>query len=95
MGLMDAVRHAEQRGKKAVSRGATLARASFQNAEAGIRQQISAHIHHNHSNATLPVSNHADPEQESAPAAKARTGIVSVNGQDVEQMRCTGGRRTA
>ena len=92
MGLMDAVRHAEQRGKKAVSRGATLARASFQNAEAGIRQQITAHIHHN---AKLPVSNHADPEQESTPTVKARTGIVSVNGQDVGEMRCTGGRRTA
>jgi len=44
-----------------------------------------------------PVSAHADPKQEheSSPRAKGRTGIVSVNGQDVGEMRCTGGRGSA
>ena len=27
--------------------------------------------------------------------SEARTGIVSINGRDVEKMRCTGGRHTA
>jgi hypothetical protein len=27
--------------------------------------------------------------------AKPRTGIVSINGRDVEKMHCTGGRHTA
>ena len=42
----------------------------------------------------LPSSAHADPEQEreTAPPTVARTGIVSVNGRDVEEMCCTGGR---
>jgi hypothetical protein len=44
----------------------------------------------NHS--VLPASTHPDPEQEkeNLPPAKVRTGIVSVNGHDVGQMRCTG-----
>jgi hypothetical protein len=38
------------------------------------------------------ASSHPDPEQEkeSLPAARVRTGIVSVNGRDVGEMRCTG-----
>ena len=43
------------------------------------------------------VSTHTDPEQgpDNLPSRKPRTGIVSVNGRDVEEMRCTGGRRSA
>ena len=33
-----------------------------------------------------------DPEERESSSSKVRTGIVSVNGRDVEQMRCTGGR---
>lgn len=33
-------------------------------------------------------------ERDSSSSSNVRTGIVSVNGRDVEQMRCTGGRRT-
>ena len=42
------------------------------------------------SQATGPVSSHPDPEQESdSPApSKVRTGIVSVNGRDIEIMHC-------
>jgi len=49
----------------------------------------------NHS--MLQASSHPDPEQEkeSLPAAKVRTGIVSVNGRDVGEMRCTGRRHSA
>jgi hypothetical protein len=40
-----------------------------------------------------PASTFPDPEEREASASsKVRTGIVSVNGRDVEQMRCTGGR---
>lgn len=45
----------------------------------------------NHPNAPSPSSSHPDPaEQEGAslPSAKVRTGIVSVNGQDVGVMHC-------
>jgi hypothetical protein len=36
---------------------------------------------------------HPDPKQEreNPPASKGRTGIVSVNGRDIGEMRCTGG----
>jgi hypothetical protein len=36
-----------------------------------------------------------DPEQEreNLPPGKVRTGIVSVNGHDIGEMRCTGGRK--
>ena len=64
------------------------------------------HAHLHHSGATLrpaakrhvpPGSAHPDPEQErdSSPQRKVRTGIVSVNGRDVGEMHCTGGRHTA
>ena len=35
---------------------------------------------------------HDDGEE--LPASKERQGIVSINGQDVETMRCCGGKRT-
>jgi hypothetical protein len=65
------------------------------NAEASIRRNMEMNVHENGPNAARPVSAHSDPEQEKAPSSKVRTGIVSVNGQDVGEMRCTGGRRTA
>jgi hypothetical protein len=33
-------------------------------------------------------------EMEPSPASKTRTGIVSINGRDVEKMHCSGGRRS-
>jgi hypothetical protein len=40
---------------------------------------------------------YADREssREGSSNSKVRTGIVSVNGRDVGEMRCTGGRRSA
>jgi len=45
---------------------------------------------HRRGQTTGPISSHPDPEQESdIPApSKVRTGIVSVNGQDVGVMHC-------
>ena len=59
--------------------------------KAASRNYVQATAHtSNHS--VLQASSHPDPEQEkeSLPAAKVRTGIVSVNGRDVGEMRCTG-----
>jgi hypothetical protein len=83
MTLLDALRHAEQQGKESVHRGAE----KLHNLETAIRRRVRG------SKAT-PTS--AEPERrDSAPSTKVRTGIVSVNGRDVEEMRCTGGRHTA
>ena len=95
MGLMDALRHAEQQGRDAAHRGAKFARTGMQNAEASIRRNVGMKPHENRLHPPQPVSAHSDPEQEKVPTSKVRTGIVSVNGQDVGEMRCTGGRRTA
>lgn len=41
------------------------------------------------------VQGRAEPEQErdASSSSKGRTGIVSVNGRDIGEMRCTGGRQ--
>jgi hypothetical protein len=85
MGLVDAVRHAEQQFTKSARRGAERAKAGVEAMEAGILRTLKPHH-----NSAVPTSAH--PEQEPEPSAKVRTGIVSVNGQDVGKMRCTGGR---
>ncbi len=89
MGLIDSFRHAEQQAAKSARSGAQFARKGIRAAEASVMRRVKAHRQPANS---LPVSAHADPEQpgEPAPAAKVRTGIVSVNGQDVGEMRCTG-----
>ena len=46
----------------------------------GIARQISASFQHD--------------DSDDLPAPKIRQGIVSINGQDVETMRCTGRKRT-
>jgi hypothetical protein len=50
--------------------------------------------HRNHSTAAAR-SSHADPKQqhETSQRKKVRTGIVSVHGRDVGEMRCTGGKQ--
>lgn len=44
-----------------------------------VAKRISSSIHHE--------------EGEELPSRKVREGIVSINGQDVETMRCTGSKR--
>jgi hypothetical protein len=89
MGLIDSLRHAEQQAVKSVRRGAKFAKQEVQAAEASVLRRVKSR---RTANPTPPVSSHADPEQEreASPKPKARTGIVSVNGQDVGEMRCTG-----
>lgn len=86
MNLLDALRHAEQQGKKQVNRGAE----KLHDVETSLRRKFKGA-------AAARAASHSDPEQDvQAPTAdKGRTGIVSVHGRDVGEMRCTGGRRTA
>ena len=90
MGLMDSLRHAEQQAVTSARRGTELAKQKVQAAETSVLHRVKSR--RGSKPVTLPVSAHADPEQEQERAAspKARTGIVSINGQDVGQMRCTG-----
>ena len=90
MGLRDALRHAEQQGKEAAQRGADLARAGIEAAEAGLRRKV--RMGRKSAESQRATASQLDPEQEreAVPPAKVRTGIVSVNGQDVGQVRCTG-----
>lgn len=83
MNLLDALRHAEQQGKDQVHRSAE----KLHNVEAAIRRKVKR------PNAS-PSSSYPDPEQEREipSAGKGRTGIVSVNGRDVGEMHCTGGK---
>jgi hypothetical protein len=87
MDLRGTLRQAEQQVARSARRGAERAKAGVE-AEAGILRTLKAH--RNSAESPSPMSAH--PEQESEPAAKVRTGIVSVNGQDVGKVRCTGGR---
>jgi len=86
MNLMDALRHAEQQGKNQVHRGAE----KLHKVEAAIRRKVKGH-------AAVTSSAYPDPEQErESPATPSgRTGVISVNGRDVGEMHCTGGRRSA
>ena len=88
MSLGDKLRHAEEYGSKAAHLGAERVRSGVQNAEAALHRLAASRKR----KPTKWVSTHADPEQESAPPPKVRTGIVSVNGRDVGEMHCTGGR---
>jgi hypothetical protein len=91
MGLRSKLRAAEDFGAKAAHLGAQRIRTGLQNLETSLHSRGSG------GNLNLlrsPGSIHPDPEQqrEASPNSKVRTGIVSVNGQDVGEMRCTGGR---
>jgi hypothetical protein len=85
MNLLDALRHAEQRGKKTAQRGAE----KLHDLETAVRRRVRGQ---NASSAS--TSPDSEQERESSGSSKVRTGIVSVNGRDVGEMRCTGGRRT-
>lgn len=91
MGLRDRLHRIEQQGEESLHRGAELARAGVHNLQSKISRKTKARA------AQSPMSIQPDPvqEQDLPPQPKVRTGIVSVNGCDVEKMRCTGGKRTA
>jgi hypothetical protein len=93
MGPLDALRRTEQQIQEAARRGADLARSTLQGVETRMRRRM----HRKSQSQRLPMSAHPGANQESqgTSATAARTGIVSVNGQDVEKMRCTGGRKVA
>lgn len=93
MGVIQRLRQVEEAGKKAAHLGADLVRTGMHNAEDSVRRQVISH--RSHAKSKISPSVHPDPEQESPTEPNARTGIVSINGQDVEEMRCTGGRRSA
>jgi len=85
MGLMDTLRNAEHQQERNLRRGAEKLREGMKNVDAAIRRKVRPMI----------GSSHPDPveERDSSPARKVRTGIVSVNGRDVGELRCTGGRK--
>ena len=91
MSIRGKLHNAEERGAKAIHRGSEHLKAAIHNATRGVRKLQASRA------AGRPTSSHADPEQdrESPPNPKVRTGIVSVNGRDVGEMCCTGGRRPA
>lgn len=93
MSFGNKLREAEELGSKAAHLGAQRAKNGLLSVEARLRK-LGASLKTAHANQS--VSAHADPEQarENSPNPKVRTGIVSVNGRDVGEMRCTGGRNS-
>jgi len=88
MRLSDRLRQAEEQGAQAAHRGAELVKGGIHNIEANLQRLRAGR---KRAKTNLPVSAYPDPEQEAATSnPKVRTGIVSVNGQDVGKMRCTG-----
>lgn len=79
MGLMDSLRHAEQRAANTARGGARRAKAGIEAAEASILRSIQSHRHAEES-----------PERKQSASPKGRTAIVSINGEDVGKMHCTG-----
>lgn len=66
--------------------GTDRVRAGIHKVEDTVRRQVRA-IAHN-----ISASFHHE-EVEEKPSRKVRHGIVSINGQDVETMQCTGRKR--
>ena len=88
MSLGDKLRHAEELGSRAAHLGADRVRSGIHNAEAALHKLS---VRRNKKSAK-PASACPQAKREGAPQSKVRTGIVSVNGRDVGEMRCTGGR---
>jgi hypothetical protein len=87
MRLRDGLHRVQKRAEKTTHRGAELAKSAARSLESTIRH-IKPHTQ------GQPASAHPDQQEEGiAPPVKTRTGIVSVNGRDVEKMCCTGGKR--
>ncbi len=66
--------------------GSNRVRAGLHKMEDTVRRQVRAVAHN------ISATFHHD-ESEETPARKSRQGIVSINGQDVETMQCTGRKR--
>ncbi len=66
--------------------GLNRAKAGIHELEAKMRRQVSA------VSKRIASSFHHE-EGEELPAPKERRGIVSINGEDVETIRCCGGKR--
>ena len=66
--------------------GANRVRAGLHRVEETVRRQVRAVAHN------ISATFHHDDSEE-MPTRKARQGIVSINGQDVETMQCTGRKR--
>jgi hypothetical protein len=66
--------------------GVNRAKAGMHELEAKMRRQVNA--------VTKRISSSFHHEEgEEIPAPKERRGIVSINGEDVETIRCSGGKR--
>ena len=80
MSLNRKLRDAEKRGANAVH---------------DVTKRLKSVVHTGRNKSQRPMSAHPDPEQEHECASngQGRTGIISVNGCDVGEMRCNGGRR--
>lgn len=89
MSMNAKLHNAEEHGAKAIHRGTEHLKAAIHNVTAGVRKVQASRA------AGRPMSSHAEQDRESPPNSKVRTGIVSVNGRDVGEMRCTGGRPPA
>jgi hypothetical protein len=66
--------------------GSNRVKAGLHKMEDTVRRQVRAVAH------GISTSFHHE-ETDEAPARKVRQGIVSINGQDVETMQCTGRKR--
>jgi hypothetical protein len=88
MSLGDKLRHAEELGSRAAHLSADRVRSGIHNAEAALHKLS---VRRKKKPATA-VSASAPPKRDAEPEPKVRTGIVSVNGRDVGEMRCTGGK---
>ena len=86
MTLGDKLRHAEEVGARAAHLSADRVRSGIHNAEAALHKLT---VRRKKKPATTAS---AQTKPEAAPDPKVRTGIVSVNGRDVGEMRCTGGK---
>jgi hypothetical protein len=86
MGWNRSLGHAEQTGKKAVH----LRSEGVSTGASGVATHRKSTAHSDPSSPPQPSLAHPDPEQDTggSPSAKARTGIVSVNGCDVGVMHC-------
>jgi hypothetical protein len=87
MRLSGTIHRAEQQGMDSLHRGAERARSGAKQLGSRVRQGLHAVAQH------LPMSFHGEEHEE--PKPQVRQGIVSINGQDVGTVSCTGGKKTA
>jgi len=83
MGLMDAIRRAEEESRDAARRGLEKARATWNDTERALRRRMRVN------------RSEADGNNAQANSAVPRTKIVSIHGRDVTKEEIPGARRTA